>query len=574
MNKNDKLQRLKALTESVKATKAKLASAKKLEEAMRPTNIGLLLEAELEQAEVILAAKDFVSKLQKMAEDLAKMQAESIPLGDNMRTVIGPEIATDFEGSVNDAIQSALASIREAKDTINASVTRAEGGEIVEPAIGNDMGMDDAGADIDLDLGGEDMGDEFGGAEASAGPSDAPLGRGMKESYKAIGAKLLVKESLESLVGWLMEDVAATMAPTAMPKFAGQIAAKGAQDAERLAGWIGSRKYGKGLSAQLNSPMPDMDSDLLDEGKSYKVSDDEDEETVKDKKKASKDKGDKAAAKRAVEEGKSYKVSDDEDEETVKDKKKGAVAKGDKAKAKRSIEEAVRMIIDRNIAQTGKGFAARAIAEAQSRFPMVEGIENVAEAFEAAYGMTPQAYSIKKARIVAEAPLNPADKKSAGAAISGVAGEMASDKNLGNKPAQTALSKMDPKARAAAQKVIANAKQSGKDVKKVSDLVDATNQELEENINAANWPVNSMGQYKGEPFSTDYNKLKPNKTSSDYGTQADTPKNKAGEESSETPWDGANKEPSESPKTSDGATTSTKPAAPSKDGAKSEKKED
>jgi hypothetical protein len=38
--------------------------------------------------------------------------------------------------------------------------------------------------------------------------------------------------------------------------------------------------------------------------------------------------------------------------------------------------------------------------------------------------------------------------------------------------------------------------------------------EIDENINAANWPVNSMGQYKGDPFETDYGKLKPKTTKS------------------------------------------------------------
>lgn len=535
MNKKQKIEQLQALNESVKATQAKLARAKKLEESLRATNIGVLLEAELEQAEVILAAKDFVSKLQKMAEDLANMQAESIPLGDSMKETLGPDAAQDFENAVTDAIAQGLVAVRAAKDQISDSITRVEGGT---PEASADIGGDMGDFGDDADLGGDDLAgdleepaaDVFGGAEASAGPAEEPLGRGFKESYKSIGKKLLERESLDSLVGWLFENISATMPAEQFPKFAGQIAMKGAQDSERLAGWIGKRKYGKGLNAQLSSPLDDMDADILDEGKSYK--------------------------------------HNDEDEDDVDAKKKSDQAKRGSAKAKRTIEEAVRLIIERNIAQTGKGLAARAIAEAQSMFPMVESTsESIVEAFTAEFGMSPQAYSVKKAKAVAEAQtLNPQDKKNAAAVMSKVAGEMATDKALDKKGVDSAMSKLDPKERSTAQKVINNAKSQGKTVQKVGDLVSATKDELEENINAANWPINSMGQYKGDAFSTDYNKLKPNKTSTDSAQVSDTPK-AADAPKSDTPWDGSNKAPAESPKTSDGATASNKPAKPSQDGA-------
>lgn len=627
MNNKEKIAKLKALNESVKATQAKISKAKKLEESLRATNIGVLLEAELEQAEVILAAKDFATKLQKMAEELAKMQADSIPLGDNMKEVIGPEAADDFETTVTQAITAGLTAVRGAKDQISSSISRVEGGtpESTGSDLGNDMGDfggDELGSDNDFGSeDGDDLGagldDVFGGAEASSGPADEPLGRGMKESsLKEIGQKLLVNESLDSLVNWLFEDVAATMPAEQLPKFAGQIAMKGAQDKERLAGWIGKRKYGTGINAQLSSPLSDMDDSILDEGaglkramaatkksrgeklsdkeekdlkantlasrmaadkkanveegKSYKRNDDEDVDVV-GKKKADAQRKASAKAKRDIEdleEGKSYKHNDDE-EVDVKGKKAADSAKKERAKSKRTVEEAVRLIIERNIAQTGKGMAAKAIAEAQSMFPLAEATnESIAEAFEAEFGMSPAAYSVKKARAVKEdAPLNPQDKKNAAGASSKIASDMATDKQLGDKPATTAMSKMDPKERATAQKIINNAKSKGKDVKKVSDLVAATNDAVNENINAPNWPVNSMGQYKGEPFSTDYQKLTPNKTKSDSSQVKASPKG-ADTPKSSTPWDGGNKAKSESPKTSDGATASNKPAAPSKDGAK------
>jgi hypothetical protein len=619
MNKSEKIKKLKALTESVKATQAKISKAKKLEESLRATNIGVLLEAELEQAEVILAAKDFVSKLQKMAEDLANMQAESIPLGDSMKETLGPDAAHDFENAVTTAIADGLVAVRAAKDTISDSISRVEGGEpeMAGDDLGNDMG--DLGDDLP-DLSGDtaEVDDAFGGAESAAGPEDEPLGRGMKESYKSIGQKLLMKESLESLVSWLMEDVAATMPVTQLPKFASQIAVKSAKDSDRLAGWIGSRKYGKGLGAQLSSPLNDSDDSILDEsldegaglrraaaatkksrgeklsdkeekdlkadtlasrmakdskktneGKSYKY-DDEEADDAYDKKKDDRSRRDAAKAKRDIEEGKSFK-HDDEDEDDTYSKKKDDRSRRDAAKAKRTIEEAVRLIIERNIAKTGKGFAAKAIAEAQSMFPMVESSnESIVESFVEAYGMTPMEYSIKKAKAVAEdVKLNPKDKEKAASVMSKIAGDMTTDRNLGNKGVQQAMSKMDAQERTTAQKVINNAKGKGKDIKKVQDLVDATKGELEENINAAQWPINSMGQYKGEPFSTDYQKLKADKTApNDSKAVADTPK------AADAPKADSGESKPAAPKAEKTETKSEKPAFLQKKPAKEESSED
>lgn len=630
MDKKQKLEQLKALKESYAKTQTKLVNAKKLEESLRATNIGVLLEAELEQAEVILAAEDFLSQLQKMAEDIAKMQAESIPLSDAVKENFGPEASRMFDDAVTGAMQESLAVIRDSKDKIFNVILSIKGEEVPDVEINNDMNIDVDGDDLGVDaedelvgdIEADDLDDVFGSAEASSGPKDEPLGRGFKESYKSIGKKLLMKESIDSLVNWLFEDVAATMAPAQFTKFAGQVATKGAQDAERLAGWIGSRKYGAGLGAQLSSPMADLDDDILDEsssisaaskkseearkrniaraksmmakgftaqqaakehdvsvkdlsegksykandedgdaydrkksdkarrdaakskrevemaeGRSYRHDDDDDDSDVKGKKKADNDKRNTARAKREVEvtEGKSYK-RDDEDGD-ADDKKKSDRTKRDAAKSKREVEmaeskahpgfekvadkiareqgiskgeasailakssrdasasakrknprlkrveEAVRLIIERNIATGGKGLAAKAIAEAQSMFPMVESdATDIVEAFEAAYGMTPQAYSLKKAKAVAEATtLSPTDQKNAAQITAQLAIDGEKDKNLSKKGVQQALNHLKPQERTTAQKVINNAKSQGKQIANVGDLLSATKDELDTN---------------------------------------------------------------------------------------------
>ena len=257
----------KELKNKIEEAKNKIAEYKKLQESSN-FNIRTLLEAELEQAEIILAAKDFASKLQKMAEDLANMQAEALPLVDQMKETFGPEIAQGFETAVTKALQDGMASVRSSKDEVTNSIMRLEGKEV--PEIGNDMaaplgGSDDVTSLDDAGLeGGEESDDMFGAADAVAGPEDEPLGRAKKESFKMVGKRLLESESIESLMSWLFEDVADTMPADQFGKFAASIASRAAQDREVVAGWIAKRRD-SGANAQMADPFAGTDSSVLDE---------------------------------------------------------------------------------------------------------------------------------------------------------------------------------------------------------------------------------------------------------------------------------------------------------------------
>ena len=62
--------------------------------------------ADLEQAEVLLAAKEMVDKVQKMVEDLAEMQVQELmPIVDAMKEQIGFDVAEAY----NNAAEAALA---------------------------------------------------------------------------------------------------------------------------------------------------------------------------------------------------------------------------------------------------------------------------------------------------------------------------------------------------------------------------------------------------------------------------------------------------------------------------------
>lgn len=203
MNKKAKLQKL---LEMQKLMEKRNALIHKKIESQPGYGIQKLLEGELERAELILAAKDVVNRLQDMAESLAKMQVEDMmPLVDSMKGEFGPEQAGQFEQAANESLGSALDGVKLAREGINNHVLQMEGKLSDEDvtALGSDMGADEGGDDLDLgdeggDLGmddeegggldldlGDEEGDLFGGAEASTGEPEEELGRARKESAKS-----------------------------------------------------------------------------------------------------------------------------------------------------------------------------------------------------------------------------------------------------------------------------------------------------------------------------------------------------------------------------------------------------
>lgn len=166
--------------------------------------LGTLLEGELERAELVLATKDLVGRLQKMIEDLGKMGTDDImPLVDGLRTHFGPEVAEAFSQKAEQHIQDAANSVQSMKDTLDAESERLEGrisDEDAETPM-SDMAADDiegtepeagelASAPLDAiddeeivepEQGDdEDLGDLLGGEEED---ESEPLGRSKKESH-------------------------------------------------------------------------------------------------------------------------------------------------------------------------------------------------------------------------------------------------------------------------------------------------------------------------------------------------------------------------------------------------------
>lgn len=168
-----------------------------------------LLEAEVEQAESLIAAKGFSQELQDMVEKLGRLVNEDLPaVVEQMRDAYGADVATGFENSASQTLNSVMDSLRSSKQEIDNSVSSIAGGQA--PAASSDMedptlndvegGMDaglegggDEDLDLDLDL---DLGDEEGLEAGDDLDIEEPLGRAQKESVNKKAA--LKKRILET----------------------------------------------------------------------------------------------------------------------------------------------------------------------------------------------------------------------------------------------------------------------------------------------------------------------------------------------------------------------------------------
>ena len=184
----------------------------------------VIAEADLDQAEVLLAARQLCDDLQKMAEDLASMQVEDLmSIHSEMKEEVGTAEADAFNASAEAAISGALEAVKGAKEGVDNALLAAQGqgpaptDMDMEPA--GDMGMDPE-APAEEPMGDEmpdmDMGDDIEGADAGA------EGREMKETAETVYLNALktikeaqvegkvnknvLKKAFESLKAYKAED--------------------------------------------------------------------------------------------------------------------------------------------------------------------------------------------------------------------------------------------------------------------------------------------------------------------------------------------------------------------------------
>ena len=150
--------------------------------------------ADLDQAEVLLAAKQMADDLQKMAENLASMQVEDLmSIHNAMKEQVGTAEADAFNSSAEAAIGSALDAVKSANEQVGNAVLTAQG--MAPETSDMDMPVEPEG-DLGLDA---PMDDEFGGADAMDADSDMD-GREMKEDAYLAAVRTIKEAQAEGKV--------------------------------------------------------------------------------------------------------------------------------------------------------------------------------------------------------------------------------------------------------------------------------------------------------------------------------------------------------------------------------------
>ena len=109
-----------------------------------------LTEGEIEQAEAVLAAKDFVDRLQKMLEDIGRIINEDLPpLTDVIRDQMGQEQADAYRDTASNALTAIQTAISQGRGELDSG-SRILAGE--EQAMPMDMGDEMGAGDIDMGM--------------------------------------------------------------------------------------------------------------------------------------------------------------------------------------------------------------------------------------------------------------------------------------------------------------------------------------------------------------------------------------------------------------------------------------
>lgn len=181
-----------------------VAEGLKLVLSQKPIQEEIIEESDaLDQAEVLLAAKQMADDLQKMAENLASMQVEDLmSITNAMKEEVGLAEAEAFEAAAEAAIGGALDAVKNANEQVSNAVLAAQGQAPAPTDMSMDMGPEEPAMDMEVDA---DATDDFAGADAADEMSDDE-GREMKEEVDPyLSALKKVKEAQST--GTLNKDV-------------------------------------------------------------------------------------------------------------------------------------------------------------------------------------------------------------------------------------------------------------------------------------------------------------------------------------------------------------------------------
>ena len=142
-----------------------------------------LVEGEVGNAEVLLAAKNMVDSIQDAIEKVGKMQNEQLPeLLDSIRDQVGTEQAEGFKNAVGTTLETLMQNLQTAREGVDGGVRILTGEQVDNPMAmpGDDLSSGDAGLPpapgSDLD---QDETDGFGATDAATGGAEE-LGRELR----------------------------------------------------------------------------------------------------------------------------------------------------------------------------------------------------------------------------------------------------------------------------------------------------------------------------------------------------------------------------------------------------------
>jgi len=142
-----------------------------------------LVEGEVGNAEVLLAAKNMVDSIQDAIEKVGKMQNEQLPeLLDSIRDQVGGEQAEGFKNAVGTTLETLMQNLQTAREGVDGGVRILTGEQVDNPMAmpGDDLSGGDAGLPpapgSDLD---QDETDGFGATDAATGGAEE-LGRELR----------------------------------------------------------------------------------------------------------------------------------------------------------------------------------------------------------------------------------------------------------------------------------------------------------------------------------------------------------------------------------------------------------
>lgn len=130
---------------------------------------------EVQKSQVILAAQDMIDSLQKMLEDISKMNVEELnAVVEGMKNEFGTAEGDQFGQSVGGALSTLQAAVTEAKNAVTGAlgtVTGEGGGTGEIPGAEAGMDVDGTASAAGMDVTGMDQGAEMGAAPEMAEPA-------------------------------------------------------------------------------------------------------------------------------------------------------------------------------------------------------------------------------------------------------------------------------------------------------------------------------------------------------------------------------------------------------------------